>query len=799
MPDAAMHPSARELFAFSQGQLSEAAARTVANHLEACSSCRAAVPRSPSDSFPRTAGSAKPGSSSLPPGKTAAWGGGPPPLPPKPPATTVASLDLPPELANQGKYRILRELGRGGMGVVYQAQHTVMDRTVALKVINPSVLAHPDALPRFQGEVRAAARLDHEHIVRAHDAEQMGNLHLLVMEFVEGMSLSELVQQKGPLPVPHACHYARQAALGLQHAFEQGMVHRDVKPQNLMVTPRGTVKILDFGLARMRSERGPSGGLTEVGSFMGTADYVSPEQATDARNADVRADTYSLGCTLYFLLTGRPPFVEDTAVKLVLAHIEKEARPLHEVRPDVPRDLSALVARMLAKDPAQRFQTPIEVAQALVAFTKPGSKPSMGAVPPPLPDVGAPGTRTAISGDTSKFKEPKPISISQPPAPKPVEKAVPPYPEWLEAVPDAPRKATKAPEPPAAARAAWYRRGLILAGLGVALLALGGGFLAAMIFKDKEKTADEKAKARPNEVRLDPIEQALAALAKPPEQEKDPVPPEGPPKTREGEKPKEPPETIDKGTPPEQPAAKDVPNPPMPMVKAPDPSPAIRNRLEQAKADYQAKMDKHRKALREGLDKAEKGALLAEDKELLAKVKKERTAFEKSGVMPTTVSIRKYLKERLGPRKDLIDAYNAAARDYRNAKHDDNAEAVQNEREGFERREPPDNFLAGTVWKGPTEFAPPGAGNNEATLTVLEREGRCFKAELMFPRNCWEVEGTVEGNLVRWQAAKVKALLGEALGDHVGPLSETSLDLEGKWTRAADKKTIRKITHLKLE
>jgi hypothetical protein len=146
---------------------------------------------------------------------------------------------------------------------------------------------------------------------------------------------------------------------------------------------------------------------------------------------------------------------------------------------------------MLAKDPAQRFQTPIEVAQALVAFTKPGSKPSMAAVPPPLPDVGAPGTRTAISGDTSQFKEPKPTPISQPPALKPVEKAAPLYPEWMDVVPDAPRKATKASETPAPARAPWYRRGFVLAGLGVALLALGGGFLAAMIFKDnKEKTAD---------------------------------------------------------------------------------------------------------------------------------------------------------------------------------------------------------------------------------------------------------------------------------------------------------------------
>src|SRR5262249_55003635 len=150
-------------------------------------------------------------------------------------ASPTPPADLPPELANYAKYRFVRELGRGGMGVVYQAVQTLMGRTVAVKVINPSVLAHPDALPRFQGEVKAAAKLDHPHIVRAHDADQVGNLHLLVMEFVEGQSLADLVQQKGPQPIAYACHYVRQAALGLEHAFEQGMVHRDIKPQNLMV------------------------------------------------------------------------------------------------------------------------------------------------------------------------------------------------------------------------------------------------------------------------------------------------------------------------------------------------------------------------------------------------------------------------------------------------------------------------------------------------------------------------------------------------------------------------------------
>ena len=176
--------------------------------------------------------------------------------------------NLPADLAHYNKYHFLHELGRGGMGIVYQAVQTLMDRTVAIKVINPNLLAHADVLARFQGEVKAAAKLDHPNIVRAYDAEQVGKLHLLVMEFVEGWNLAEVVQSKGPLASRLACNFVRQAALGLQHAFEQGMVHRDIKPGNLMLTPQGRVKILDFGLARLRSRQAKGKGLTEVDSFL---------------------------------------------------------------------------------------------------------------------------------------------------------------------------------------------------------------------------------------------------------------------------------------------------------------------------------------------------------------------------------------------------------------------------------------------------------------------------------------------------------------------------------------------------
>jgi serine/threonine protein kinase/formylglycine-generating enzyme required for sulfatase activity len=280
--------------------------------------------------------------------------------------------NVPPELANHPKFRIVRELGRGGMGVIYLAQHRVMEKPVALKVINPSFLDHPNALARFHAEVKAAGKLDHPNIARALDADQAGNLHFLVMEYVEGMTLAQLLKQQGPLPVLNACRFIHQAALGLQHAFQQGMVHRDVKPANLMVTPQGRVKVMDLGLARLRSEHKDGRGLTQTGAFMGTPEYVAPEQATDARQADTRADVYSLGCTLYALLAGRPPFVEDTMVKLVLAHLDKEPVPLHQLRPEVPAGLSSVVGRMLAKDPAGRYQTPLEVARALAPFTKAG-------------------------------------------------------------------------------------------------------------------------------------------------------------------------------------------------------------------------------------------------------------------------------------------------------------------------------------------------------------------------------------------------------------------------------------------
>ncbi len=353
MLDNSRHPTAQALALFCRGKLSEAQAATVSRHLKSCADCGRAVANLSSAAARATA-----------------------------PTPAPAPSTLPPELLRHPKFRVLRELGRGRMGIVYLAEHRVMNRPVAIKVISNSLLADNDAPLRFQAEVRAAASLDHQNIVRAFDAERAGGLHLLIMEFVEGPDLATLLKRRGPLPLADACRYAQQAALGLQHAFERGMVHRDIKPQNLMLTSEGVFKILDFGLACARSRQAKGTRLTQQDSFMGTPEYVAPEQAIDAREADNRADTYSLGCTLYALLAGRPPFVEANAVKLVLAHIEKEPMPLRQVRPAVPEALAATVAKMMAKDPAQRYQTPLEAARALAPFCRADARVCLEAVSP---------------------------------------------------------------------------------------------------------------------------------------------------------------------------------------------------------------------------------------------------------------------------------------------------------------------------------------------------------------------------------------------------------------------------------
>ncbi len=362
----ATHPNRDELSAFVGGKLAAADHERVESHVAECDSCCEVLRSLPQESLVRHMRPAdtSAGIEETQPGVTAETRG-----------TRRQPSALPVELIDHPRYRIVKPLGAGGMGVVYQAEHRLMKRPVALKVINQKLVTNRVAIERFHLEVRAAAKLAHRNIVTAYDAEQAGDLHFLVMEFVEGTSLSDLVARRGQLSVLHACNYVMQAAQGLQHAAGQGMVHRDIKPQNLMRTPQGTVKILDFGLARLANEI-DAARLTRAGVALGTADYIAPEQVEDSRNVDTRADIYSLGCTLYYLLAARVPFPSGTLVDKVLAHLNQAPDSLASLRSDLPTGLIEVVERMMAKQAADRYQTPAEVVEALKPFGK--AKPAGG-------------------------------------------------------------------------------------------------------------------------------------------------------------------------------------------------------------------------------------------------------------------------------------------------------------------------------------------------------------------------------------------------------------------------------------
>lgn len=424
----AEHPQIEQLSAFALGKLESVALDAIESHLAECPSCCDTLNQIKEDTFvgivrgvrddeaianderPKgdTALKTDTDRSALPLAEagTAAQSSPAPGLQTATePAAAIPVAELPIELANHAKFRVVDLLGAGGMGAVYKAEHRMMKRTVALKVINPKFMQSRQAVERFHREVQAAARLHHPNIVTAHDAEQAGGLHYLVMEYVPGIDLQKMLEQRGPLPVAEACEYIRQAALGMQHAHENGMVHRDIKPQNLMLSVRsdrlqavsatrptedghyeqGIVKILDFGLASLTEAPveeatesstvdGQKSGLTQAGALMGTPDYMAPEQAKDARTADIRADIYSLGCTLYALLAGKVPFPGGTAIDKVIAHSTNRPRSLREVRKDVPAALVKVLDRMLAKEPAQRYQTPAEVAAALAPLSPMGRR-----------------------------------------------------------------------------------------------------------------------------------------------------------------------------------------------------------------------------------------------------------------------------------------------------------------------------------------------------------------------------------------------------------------------------------------
>jgi WD40 repeat protein/tRNA A-37 threonylcarbamoyl transferase component Bud32 len=289
---------------------------------------------------------------------------------------------------------LIEEVGRGGMGVVYKSRETASGRTVALKVIRKERLSHPESVGRFRRESQAAARLAHPNIVLVYESDQAGELHYLSMEYVEGQTLQRFVEQHGPLPIALACEWIRQAALGLQHAHEQMLVHRDIKPSNLMLAlPHSVVaekrsdtalaawqnavlKILDMGVARLYQAGGSIEEslttLTQDGAVVGTPDYIAPEQLEDAHQADIRADLYSLGCTFYYLLTGRVPFPGGTLIQKMDKQRWETPPSVDQLRRDVPASVAAVVRKLMAKRPADRFQTPAELASALDNLSRTG-------------------------------------------------------------------------------------------------------------------------------------------------------------------------------------------------------------------------------------------------------------------------------------------------------------------------------------------------------------------------------------------------------------------------------------------
>jgi serine/threonine protein kinase len=268
-----------------------------------------------------------------------------------------------------GKYKLLERVGVGGMGQVFLCEHMFMKKRVAIKVLPPAKAEQPAALGRFYREARAAGSLEHPNIVRTHDIDQDGNLHYIVMDYVDGPNLLDVVKKFGPMDTGRAVSYIRQSAVALDFAFRNKIIHRDIKPGNILIDRKGVARILDLGLARFINDH--SDQLTvkyDDKIVLGTADYVAPEQVANSHSVDIRADIYALGATFYFLLAGHPPFPTGTVSQKLLWHRTKEPTPIRTIRPELPDGLAALIGKMMAKDPRARFQTPAQVVAELEAW-----------------------------------------------------------------------------------------------------------------------------------------------------------------------------------------------------------------------------------------------------------------------------------------------------------------------------------------------------------------------------------------------------------------------------------------------
>ena len=266
-----------------------------------------------------------------------------------------------------GRYEVKEVLGVGGMGVVYRAFDRELGEPVAIKTLRPDTVAgDPVALERFKQEIRLARKITHRNVVRTYDLGEVNGVYYLTMEFVEGTSLKQLIQSRGRLPVPVTLTVGKQLCRALEVAHEQGVIHRDIKPQNMVVEPNGFLKVMDFGIARLANP--PKGkGLTEAGMAIGTPDYMSPEQLSGVE-LDFRSDLYSAGVVLFECLTGRLPFEADTPWSLIAKHLEEAPPDPRSVNPEVPEALARVVLRAMAKDRERRYQTAAELHDALAAI-----------------------------------------------------------------------------------------------------------------------------------------------------------------------------------------------------------------------------------------------------------------------------------------------------------------------------------------------------------------------------------------------------------------------------------------------
>jgi serine/threonine-protein kinase len=321
-----------------------------------------------------------------------------------------------------GKYKLLSQIGRGGMSTVYLAEHLKMKAERAIKVLPQNRVTDASYLSRFYQEARAAAQLVDENIVRAFDVDNAGDNHFLVMEYIEGADLHVMVTENGPLDFEAAAEFVRQAANGIAHAHEVGLVHRDIKPANLLVDKKKTVKVLDMGLAKFTETGEPSLTLTHEEHVLGTADYLAPEQALDSHRADHRADIYSLGCTLYFLLTGHPPFNEGSIRERLLKHQLESPPSVFKDRPDAPPGLVSICNRMMSKKRENRYQSAGEVADVLTEWLSEkgydvgggtrGKRPKslsgsgypIGRLRRPIPTTPSSETVSASDKDTTKMR-----------------------------------------------------------------------------------------------------------------------------------------------------------------------------------------------------------------------------------------------------------------------------------------------------------------------------------------------------------------------------------------------------------